>query len=71
MNPSKLVWYRLYLDWVNTSVLIDVIMVINPRKIGCISGSLLAGRWSDRQLTRLRNANSGKNCPEVSTTKSE
>ncbi|KAF8802129.1 MFS general substrate transporter [Phlegmacium glaucopus] len=33
--------------------------------MGCIAGSLLGGRWSDRELRRLRNANGGKSYPEM------
>lgn len=34
--------------------------------LGSVLGSLLGGRWSDRQLRRIREANNGKAYAEVS-----
>ncbi|KAF8999942.1 vacuolar DHA amino acid exporter [Cyathus striatus] len=33
--------------------------------IGCVAGSLLGGRWSDRELARLKAANGGESYPEM------
>jgi hypothetical protein len=32
---------------------------------GCVAGSILGGRWSDRTLARLKAANGGVSFPEV------
>lgn len=34
-------------------------------RVGCVTGSLLGGRWSDYKLAQLKEANGGKSCPEV------
>ncbi|TFK31058.1 major facilitator superfamily domain-containing protein, partial [Crucibulum laeve] len=33
--------------------------------LGCVAGSLLGGRWSDRELARLKTANGRKSYPEM------
>lgn len=37
------------------------------QSVGCMGGSLLGGRWSDKVLRRLRAQNGGQGHPEVFT----
>ncbi|KAG1742537.1 MFS general substrate transporter [Suillus lakei] len=40
-------------------------LVLFAYGIGCVSGSILGGRWSDRTLARLKAANGGISFPEM------
>ncbi|KAG1729679.1 MFS general substrate transporter [Suillus lakei] len=40
-------------------------LVLLAYGIGCVSGSILGGRWSDRTLARLKAANGGISFPEM------
>lgn len=40
-------------------------LVLLAYGVGCVSGSILGGRWSDRTLARLKAANGGVSFPEM------